>query len=68
VATNSTHPDFIGESVLPMDSNNSTPQNSQPQSSESTKQKRIYMQLGILESRADFAKQFLQAMRDEGLL
>jgi len=51
-----------------MDSNNSTPQNSQPQSSESTKQKRIYMQLGILESRADFAKQFLQAMRDEGLL
>jgi hypothetical protein len=51
-----------------MDSSNSTPENSQQRSDEPPKQKRVYMQLGILESRADFAKRFLQAMRDEGLL
>jgi hypothetical protein len=53
----------------PIDSRPSDSTNSPPQKSESpVKHKRVYCQLGILESRADFAKRMYQAMLDEGIL
>jgi hypothetical protein len=50
-----------------MDSNNSQPIKSKPQNSGS-RQKRIYLKQGILESREDFAKRFVRTMVEEGML
>jgi len=51
-----------------MESNDSEPNKSQPQNSEPPKQKRVYCQIGILESRKNFAKRMYQAMLDAGIL
>jgi hypothetical protein len=51
-----------------MDSSNLGPNESEPAKNNSRPQKRVYLQMGILESRADFAKRMYQAMLDEGIL
>ena len=51
-----------------MESNNSNQNKSQPPNSEPPNQKRVYCQLGILESRADFAERMFHAMKDAGIL
>jgi len=51
-----------------MNSNNSDPKKSQPQKTESPRQKRVYCQLGILESRKDFAERMYRRMKDAGIL